>query len=93
MEAIDSIQNKYNSKKGKYKKRVTELENLNQDLSRKLDHLRVELNESKSRYVNLSLEMEENIKMIKTEWERKCQEIEFSSQRAMVFYNFFQIQR
>ena len=88
MEAIDNIQNKYLSKKGKYKKRINELEAFNQDLVRKVEHLKAELNESKNSYMNLSLETEENMKMIKIEWEKKCQEIELSSQRAMVIFIF-----
>ena len=50
-----------------------------------LDRFRMELNETRNNNKNLSLQMESNVKAIQDEWENKCQEMEFSSQKAIVY--------
>jgi len=85
-ETLEGVQQKYNSKKAKYKKQIDELESENQVFSRELRHLKTELNETKTLNEKLTNEMENHIKSIKNEWEKKCQEIELGSQKAMVIF-------
>lgn len=75
---------RYKGKTLKHKQKIEELEAINHDLGQEVATLRGELNESKAANEKLSSQVENNIKMIKNEWEKKCHEIELGSQKAIV---------
>ena len=78
------MKKKYKAKKALNQKKIEELAEENQKLRHENEILKVELNESKTMNDRMTSQMESNMKMIKSEWEKKCQEIELSSQKAMV---------
>lgn len=78
------MKRKYKAKKALNQKKIEELAEENQKLRHDNEILKVEINESKTMNDRMISQMESNMKMIKSEWEKKCQEIELSSQKAMV---------
>ena len=83
-EAIDDLRAKYKSKMAELKDRNDQLSQDNDSLLNEVQSLRYQMDDNKMVHEKTVSQLQNDMKVIKNEWEKKCQEIDLSSQRNMV---------
>ena len=78
------LKEKYKSKIKNLEEKLSELQAAKETLSIENQNLKNTLEDRKLHYERLFLNMQNDMKTIKNEWESKCQEIELNSQRIIV---------
>jgi regulator of replication initiation timing len=81
---IEQVKTKYKNKSGEYKRKIQELIEANESLAHENNSNKQNLIESKAKHEKIISQMQNDMKMIKSEWEKKCQEIDLNSQRVLV---------
>jgi hypothetical protein len=87
---IEEVKKKYKEKMDDLKKQITDLQELNDSLSNDLTNMKYQLDENKANHEKIVSQLHNDMKVIKTEWEKKCQEIDLNAQRNIVFSVFLQ---
>lgn len=75
---------KHKTKKELFKAKIEEFKQNNDALTAEITSLKHLMEERKTTYENTVASLQNDMKIIKTEWEKKCQETELNSQRAIV---------
>ena len=73
------------------KKKIDDIKVLNENLIGENTNLKHQLEEIKLSYDKTVASMQNDMKIIKNEWDKKCQEIDLNSQRQMVIITKFKL--
>jgi len=81
---IEEMKEKFRLRIEEQMTQIKELTIVNEDLVREGTLLREELDESKLNCEKIIALMKNDMRVIKNEWEKRCQEIELASERTVV---------
>lgn len=84
MQMIEEMKEKFRIKLEEQMTQIKELTIMNEDLVKEGVVLREELEESKLNCEKIIALMKNDMRVIKNEWEKRCQEVELASERAVV---------
>ena len=86
MEMMEEMKGKYKVKIEEQMTQIMDLQSLNENLIKDVNMLKEELEESKMNCEKIIALMKNDMRVIKNEWEKRCQELELTSERNMVFF-------
>ena len=84
MEMMEEMKGKYKVKIEEQMTQIMDLQSLNENLIKDVNMLKEELEESKMNCEKIIALMKNDMRVIKNEWEKRCQELELTSERNMV---------
>ncbi len=82
---VEEVKKKYKEKMTDLKKQITDLQELNDSLSNDLTNMKYQIDENRANHDKIVSQLQNDMKVIKNEWEKKCQEIDLNAQRNIVF--------
>jgi predicted nucleic acid-binding Zn-ribbon protein len=83
---VDEVKRKYKDKIADLKKQIADLTEANDSLNSEVGNWKYQLEDSKNNHERIVAQLQNDMKVIKNEWDKKCQEIDLSSQRTIVFF-------
>ncbi len=81
---VDEVKRKYKDKIAELKKQMAELTEVNESLNAEVNNWKYQLDDAKNTHERVVSQLQNDMKVIKNEWDKKCQEIDLSSQRTIV---------
>jgi len=81
---VEEIKQQYKQKLDDQKKRLDDVTQLNESLTTELTSLKELFNETKSSSENRIAQLQNDMRVVKEEWEKKCQELEYTFQKETV---------
>lgn len=81
---IEEVKQKYKVKTEELKRRLEEATSTNESLKNEIFNLSSELKTTRLNSEKLVVQFQSDLKLVKNEWYKKCQEIEIKSQKELV---------
>ena len=81
---IEEVKQKYKAKIEELKRKLEETTSANESLKNEVYSLSSEIEASRLNSENLVAQFQSDLKLVKNEWHKKCQEIELRAQKELV---------